>query len=108
MPLPRPASPRALWADLRLFWTTRPRHQWGAALLALAIPAAIITLFYFDLRTNILPGEQVTFIDSWPAARTDAQIRAKQKADAAAREARARERQRQFQELDESLNRMGI
>jgi len=109
MPIfPRPASPRALWADLRLFWSTRPRHQWGAALLAVAIPISIFTAFYFDAQTNILPPEELTFIDSWRADRSDAEIKAKQKADAAAREARRRERQRQFQELDQSLNRMGI
>ena len=39
--LPRPASPRALWSDLRLFWSTRPRHQWLAAVLAVLIPIAI-------------------------------------------------------------------
>ena len=48
------------------------------------------------------------YIDSWPAARSDEEIRAKQKADAVALEARRRERQRQFQRLDESLNRMGL
>lgn len=108
MPLPRPASPRALWADLRLFWSTRPRHQWVAALLALAMPAGIVTIFYFDAKTNIVPAETIMYLDSWPAARSDAEIKAKQKIDAAALEARRRERQRQFQELDQSLNRMGL
>jgi hypothetical protein len=104
----RPSSPRALWADLRLFWTNRPRHQWLAAFLALLIPAAIVTVFYFDAKTNILPDETISYIHSWPAARSDAEIKAKQKADAALLEARRRERQRQFQELDRALNRMGI
>ena len=35
MPLPRPASPRALWTDMAAFWRYRPRHQWVAAVLAL-------------------------------------------------------------------------
>jgi hypothetical protein len=108
MPLPRPATPRALWADLRAFWSTRPRHQWAAAFLAVLIPIGIVTAFYFDTRSNIMPREQLMYIDSWPAARSDEEIRAKQKADAVALEARRRERQRQFQRLDESLNRMGL
>ena len=109
MPIfPRPASPRVLWADLRAFWAGRPRHQWVAALLALVVPVGILTAFYFDARTNILPGEQIMFIDSWRADRSDAEIVAKQKADRAAREAALRARQREFQKLDESLNRMGI
>jgi hypothetical protein len=106
--LPRPVSPRALWADLRAFWATRSRHQWIAAVLALVIPAVIVTGFYYDAKTNILPGESIMFVDSWPANRTDAQIRAKQKADAAALAAARRARQREFQELDQSLNRLGL
>jgi hypothetical protein len=108
MPLPRPASPRALWADLRAFWAHRPRHQWLAAVLALLIPAGILFIFYLDAKTNIMPGERVTFINSWPADRTDADIVAKQKADLAAREAALRARQREFQKLDERLKRYGI
>ncbi|HYN45515.1 MAG TPA: hypothetical protein VES64_02370 [Allosphingosinicella sp.] len=108
MPFPRPASPRALWADLRTFWSTRPRHQWVAAFFAVLIPIGIVTAFFFDTRSGIVPREQVMFIDSWPTTRTDAEIKAKQKSDAAAREAARRARQREFQRLDESLNRMGI
>jgi len=108
MPLPRPASPRALWADLREFWRTRPRHQWAAAALALLIPAGIVTAFFIDSRTNILPPEQGMYINSWPVTRTDAEIVAKQKADQITRDAARRERQRQFQKIDDNLNRMGI
>ena len=108
MPLPRPASPRFLWNDLRAFWRERPRHQYVAAFLAVLIPIGIVTVFFFDTRTNIVPRQTLQFIDSWPASRTDAEIQAKQKADAAALEARRRERQRQFQRLDDNLNRMGI
>jgi len=108
MPLPRPASPRALWADLRAFWSTRPRHQWAAAFLALLIPVGIVTAFYFDTTSNIMPREQLMYIDSWPSTRTDAEIKAKQKADAAALKAARLERQRQFQRLEEGMNRMGL
>lgn len=108
MPLPRPASPRFLWNDLRAFWRERPRHQYVAAFFAVLIPIGIVTVFFFDSRTNIVPRETLQFIDSWPASRTDAEILAKAKADATAREGRRRERQRQFQRLDDNLNRMGI
>lgn len=108
MPLPRPASPRVLWNDLRAFWQARPRHQWIAAVLAVMIPAAILVVFYIDGHTNIMPREQVIFVESWPETRTDDEIKAKQKTDQEAREAALRERQRQFQRLDENLNRLGI
>ncbi len=108
MPLPRPASPRALWQDLRGFWRTRPRHQWVAAILALLIPAAIVAAFIVDTRFGIVPREQIIYVESWPASRSLAEIRARQEADLARINA-AREQQRAaFQRLDESLNRMGI
>src|SRR5690349_5935769 len=108
MPLPRPSGPRALWKDLGAFWRDRPRHQWVAATLALLIPIGIVVAFYYDGKTNIAPGEQVIFVDSWPTSRTDAEIQAKQKADLARREAAEERRRREFQELDQSLNRLGI
>ena len=108
MPLPRPAAPRALWNDIRAFWKERPRHQWFALTLAIAIPIGILTSFYLDSYTNILPRETITYVESWPADRSDEEIRAKQKADLEARRAAEAERQRQFQRLDSQLNRLGI
>jgi hypothetical protein len=108
MPLPRPASPRALWADLRAFASERRPHQWVAAALAIAIPAGIIGIFYLDGNTNIMPGPQLIYVESWPASRTDAQIKAEQKIDQAARDKFRKERQAQFKRLDEKLERLGI
>jgi hypothetical protein len=108
MSLPRPASPRALWADLRLFWNGRSRTQWVAAVAACLIPVGILGAFYLDAKTNIAPGPQLIFVESWPVTRTDAEIREKQQRDRIAREARERARQREFQELDNGLRRYGI
>jgi len=108
MPLPRPASPRALWADIRAFTAERAPHQWVALALALAMPVAIIYLFVLDGRTNILPGPQLIYVESWPADRSDAQIKAEQKIDQAARDKARKERQEQFKKLDEKLERLGI
>jgi hypothetical protein len=108
MPLPRPASPRALWADLRAFASERRPHQWVAAALAVAMPIAIVILFILDGRTNIMPGPQLIYVESWPADRTDEQIKAEQKIDQAARDKAKKERQEQFKRLDEKLERLGI
>ena len=108
MPLPRPASPRALWADLRAFASERRPHQWIAAALAVTIPLAIIFVFDLDGRTNIAPGPQLIYVESWPANRTDEQIKAEQKIDQAARDKAKKERQEQFQKLDEKLERLGL
>lgn len=103
MPLPRPASPKALVADLRAFLAERSRHQVVAALLAVLMPAIIVVGFIVDARTNIAPGEQLIYVESWSANRTDEEIIAQQKKDQAAKEARTAERQRQFKELERKL-----
>jgi hypothetical protein len=103
MPLPRPASPRVLWADLRAFARERSRHQWVAALFAIAMPIVIVVGFIVDARTNIAPGEQLIYVDSWSANRTDAEIKAAQAKREEERQAIAAERQRQFKELEERL-----
>ena len=103
MSLPRPASPRALLADFRAFTRERSRAQWVAAVLAIAMPAIIIVGFIVDARTNIMPGEQLIYVDSWSANRSDAEIAAAQKVRQEQVEAAKAERQRQYQELEKRL-----
>ena len=90
------------------FWRQRPRHQWIAAVLAVAMPIGIVTAFYIDSGTNLQPRRTVTIIENFPANRTDEQIRADQNRRQAEVDARARQRQEQFRRVDETLNRLGI
>ena len=99
MPLPRPAPPRVLLNDLRAFAAERSKHQWIAAFFAVLMPVAILVLFVLDGRTNIAPSEQVTFVDSWAADRSDEQIKADQLVRQREREKADAERRRQWQEL---------
>ena len=103
MPLPRPSSPRVLWQDLRAFARERPKHQWIAATAAIAMPVIILIGFYKDGQTNILPGEQIVFAESWSENRSEAEIKASQAERQKRREAALAERQRQFQELERRL-----
>jgi hypothetical protein len=107
MPLPRPASPRVLMQDLRDFWRARARGHWIAAAMAATITTAIFLGFYLDSGTAET-REQVIFLDSWPASRTDAEIRTQQKADLDARNAAEAAHRRELQRLDQNLNRLGI
>ena len=104
----RPSGPRALWKDLASFWRSRPRGQWVAAVLAVGATSAIVLGFYLDSRSLKQTREQVIFIDSWPATRSDAEIRAKQKADRAELEAAREAHRRQLERIDQNLNRLGI
>ncbi len=108
MALPRPSRHSVGWADLRAFLTERRRHPWAAGVLAVAIPIAILAAFYVDSYMHALPRPQIVYINSWPADRSDAEIRARQQADLARREAIEAERQRQFQRLEKQAERLGI
>jgi hypothetical protein len=107
MPLPRPSSPRVLIQDLRDFWHARPRGHWIAAAMAATITTAIFLGFYVDSGTAET-REQVIFLNSWPAGRTDAEIRAQQKADLDERNRAEAAHRRELQRLDQNLNRLGI
>jgi hypothetical protein len=108
MPLPRPSSPRALLSDIRAFASQRSPHHWVAAGLAVVMPVALIVLFYTDGRTNIAPGPQLIYADSWSANRTDEEIKADQVKHQAEREAKQKERQRQYKKLDDDLEKLGL
>lgn len=104
MPLPRPASPRALWADLRTFAGERRPYQWFAAFMAVVMPLTIVVVFYLDGQTNIVPKEQLIYAESWRADRSDEEIIAAQKERKARAEARAKARQEMFKNLERKLD----
>lgn len=102
------SGPRALWADLKLFWSTRTRVQWFAGVLAILIPISLGFAFWLDGRTNIAPGPTITFIQSWPATRTEAETRANIERAAAERARRQAATQADFQKADNALNSLGL
>jgi hypothetical protein len=93
---------------LRTFTAERRHHQWVAAVLAILMPVAIIILFVVDGRTNIMPGPQLIYVESWPANRSDEEIKAQQKIDQAWREKALKERQEMFRKHHEQLERLGL
>ena len=90
-------------ADLKAFTRERSRVQWMAAVVAIVMPVVIVAGFYHDSTTNIGPGEQLIYVDSWSVNRTDAEIIVDQKKRQEEQEAIAAERQRQFQVLEKRL-----
>jgi hypothetical protein len=102
------SGPRALWADLKLFWSTRTRVQWFAGTMALLIPISLGIAFWLDGKTNIAPGPQLMLVNSWPANRTEAETRANIEQAAAARARRDAARQADFQHADNALNSIGL
>lgn len=108
MRLPRPASPRALWRDIKALFAQRSPHQLIAALLALAIPVVIIVTFIYDADDAMTVPEQIIYVESWPASRTIEETKAAQAAYEKRRREFEEERRRSFQRVDESLNKLGI
>lgn len=107
MPLPRPSSPRAVWADLKAFAGERNPHQWIAGAIALAMPLALIGLFVLDSGT-FKREPQLIYVESWRADRSDAEIVADQKKRQAEKEALQKERQAQMKRLGERMEKIGI
>jgi hypothetical protein len=97
------SGPRAIVRDLRAFFGRRSREQGIAALLSLLVTGTIVILFILDPKTNTAPPATVTFVESWPATRTDAEIKVDQQKHQAEREAQAKARQQQYQELANSF-----
>ena len=98
MPLPRPASPRALIADLRAFLAQRTRIQLYSFAAALLMPVVLIWLFVMD-SNSLKPGPRVIYVESYPATRSDDEIRAAQQARQRAAEEKAAETRRRWQAL---------
>lgn len=105
---PPVSGPRALWADLKLFWSTRTRVQWVAGSLAILIPIGLGIAFWLDGKTNIAPGPTITFVQSWAANRTEAETKANIDQAAAERARREAARQADFQQADSALNSLGL
>jgi hypothetical protein len=100
---PKPSSPRAAWYDLVTFVRQREREHVIGATLAFLVTLIIVIIFLVDPKVNTAPPEQVTYAELYPSNRTDAEIIADQKKDAAARLAAKKEKQRQFKELEKQL-----
>ena len=105
---PRPSSPRTAFRDLTTFIRQREREHVIGASLAFLVTAIILIIFLVDPKVNTAPPEQVTWVELYPSNRTDAQIIADQKKDAAARAEFKRKKQEGFKKIDKDLDRLGF
>jgi hypothetical protein len=96
-------GPRTALRDLASFLRQRSREQVIGAALAILSTIIVLILFFVDSKINTAPGPQLTYVESWPANRTDAEIVAEQKKDAEEKAALQAERQRQFKKLQDEL-----
>lgn len=112
---PRPVSPVRAINDLRQFLSQRERHELIFAFLAVILTTLLIAGFYVDSRVDKPWKRDIQYFQSWPADRSDEQIRAqlaidmKRNAELRAKaEKLKQERMRQFQKLDKQLDDLGL
>jgi hypothetical protein len=112
----RRLNPLAGLRDLRVYLSSRPKHEVVFAFLALATTVTILVGFYLDSGDLKRPYKRdIQYVESWPMNRTDAEIIAAQKTDMINRKKReAEEKARQeknrqaLKRIDDALSRWGI
>jgi hypothetical protein len=108
MRLPRPASPRALWRDIKALAADRSPHQLIAGLLAIGIPLVIGLTFMADVDDAHDAPEQIIYVESWKGDRSIEETRANIRAHEERRKAAEEERRKSFQRLEAGMNKLGI
>ncbi len=113
--LPRPASPKAAWRDLKSFLRTRSPHKIGFAALAITIPVFFLGLFYLDQVPMEYKEPEIIYVQKLDPNRSDAEIIADQKKDTAKRKADEAERQKileanrkPFKEIEKKMDELGL
>lgn len=96
---PRPSNPAAALRDLFAFMRHTSREQRIGAALAFLATGIIVVEFLIDSKFGAMPAPTPTYVELYPANRTDADIIADQKKDQAEKAAIEKEKQRQYKEL---------
>jgi len=115
MPFLRRFSPVRAIQDLRFFLAQRQPYELGFLVLAMVITGVFIWMFARDSRVEPVYKPNIIYVQQWRLDRTDAQIRAQQVVDEAAKQKRLaaekaeQEKTRaQFRKLDKQLDKWGI
>jgi hypothetical protein len=108
-------SPIRAYKDLRLFLSQRRPHELGFLAAAIVITGFFVYAF---MRNDYVPPAytpNIIYVEQWPADRTDAQIRAQQVIDEAAKQKRLAEvkaeqerRRADFKRVDDTLTKYGL
>lgn len=108
-------SPFRAVRDLRLYLARRKRHELWFLLLALAMTAGILFMFFKDSQFEKPYKPNIIYVESWPLTRSDAEIVAQQKIDQAKKEAERAEierkqkrRQAEYKKIDDTLKQWGL
>ena len=101
--LPPMVGPRAALRDLTAFMRQRSREQVIGAALAVLVTMIIVIIFFVDSKINTAPPQQIVYVESFPADRTDADIIAEQKKASEDRKKAMEARRQEFEKLQKQL-----
>ena len=101
--LPPTVGPRAALRDLAAFMRQRSREQMIGAALAVLVTIIILIIFFVDSKINTAPPEQIVYVESYGANRTDAEIIADQQKASEQRRKAEEARRKEFQELEKKF-----
>lgn len=113
--LPRPASPRGFFRDVREIFFHGHRH--GLLFAALAVGATVLIglLFLGDFKHKKEWKRDIQYVESWDSDRSDAVIKAQQKIDQAKREIaeaelekKRAEQREQYRKLQKQMEKFGF
>lgn len=103
-------SPLSAIRDLRVFLSHRQKHELAFLALSLVLTGLLIGGFVKDSRIERVYKREIIYVESWPATRTDEEVRAQQAKDLPgeierkkAFEKRQAERRAQFKRIDDKL-----
>lgn len=72
----RKVNPRGAVADFRAVYEQAGENRWRFAVAAAAVTIAVFSIMWQEEARGLPPGPKVTYINSWPLDRSDAEIRA--------------------------------
>lgn len=108
-------SPVRAYKDLRLFLSTREKHEFVFLALALGVTGFLIYGFYRDSTVAPVYKRDIIYVEQWAATRSDAEIRAQQAIDGpikakaiAERDAALAKRRAEFKKLDDQMTAWGL
>lgn len=101
--------------DLRVYLAQESPHKLVFLMLSVVVFGGILIGFTIDSRSDPVYHREITYVDQWPANRSDAEIIAQQKIDGpieakrkAEEAAREKKLQDDFKRLDDKLKKVGI
>ena len=103
----RKVNPRGALADFRTVYEQAGNNRWRFVIAAAAVTFAIFSIMWQEGGRGLPRGPKVTYINSWPIDRTDAEIRASNLANQRRKDKLAAEQARRDEDVRQMYKTLG-